>query len=237
MSLMIFPTKRWGHLKKNQLKPHLKKQWCIGQMTPEFLWQMETILHLYQLPYNPMYPVVCIDERLCQLIDDIITPIPMKSDKQKRQDYHYKRNGVASLFIAFEPLTGQRIVEVRDRRTKADYAHFLNKVAQHYPNATQIRVVQVIERYTFIPISSHHSCHRQRPFPNPSHLSGPANSQRKSVNLPNSLLRYYNSRPMLLGRTQLRSCGGGCVSRSYIFIDSMIGRHFKTRCLPSCNSL
>ena len=103
---------------------------------------METILHLYQLPYNPMYPVVCIDERPCQLIDDIIAPMPMKPDKQKRQDYHYKRNGVASLFIAFEPLTGQRIVEVRDRRTKVDYAHFLNKVAQHYPNAIQIRVVQ-----------------------------------------------------------------------------------------------
>ena len=49
---------------------------------------------------------------------------------------------MASLFIAFEPLTGQRIVEVRDRRTKVDYAHFLSKVAQHYPNATQIRLVQ-----------------------------------------------------------------------------------------------
>ena len=103
---------------------------------------METILHLYQLPYNPMYPVVCIDERPCQLINDIIAPIPMTSDMPKRQDYHYKRNGVASLFIAFEPLTGQRIVEVRHRRTKADYAHFLNKVAQHYKHATQIRVVQ-----------------------------------------------------------------------------------------------
>lgn len=103
---------------------------------------METILHLYQLPYNPMYPVVCIDERPCQLIDDIMAPIPMTSDIPKRQDSRYKRNGVASLFIAFEPLTGQRIVEVRDRRTKVDYAHFLYKVAQHYQNATQIRVVQ-----------------------------------------------------------------------------------------------
>ena len=111
-------------------------------MTPQFLWQMETILHLYQLPYDPMYPVVCIDERPCQLIDDVIAPIPMKSDKQKRHDYHYKRNGVVSLFIAFEPLTGQRIVEVRNRRTKVDYAHFLNKVAQHYPNAVKIRLVQ-----------------------------------------------------------------------------------------------
>ncbi len=94
---------------------------------------METILHLYQLPYDPMYPVVCIDERPCQLIDDIIAPMPMESDKQKRQDYHYKRNGVASLFIAFEPLTGQRIVEARDRRTKTDYAHFFEQSRSTLP--------------------------------------------------------------------------------------------------------
>ena len=54
-----------------------------------------------------MYPVVCFDERPCQLIDDSIAPIPMEPGKPRRQDYHYKRNGVASL-IAFEPLTGKR---------------------------------------------------------------------------------------------------------------------------------
>ena len=87
-------------------------------MTPHFLWQMETILHLYHLPYDPMYPVVCFDERPCQLIDDSIAPIPMEPGRPKKEDYHYKRNGVASLFIAFEPLTGKRIVQVRPRRTQ-----------------------------------------------------------------------------------------------------------------------
>ena len=125
-----------GHLKKNQLKPHLKKQWCIGELTPDFLWQMETLLHLYQLPYDPMYPVVCFDERPCQLIDD--AP-PYGTGQTQTTGLHYKRNGVASLFIAFEPLTGKRIVELRARRTKVDYAHFLKQVAQHYPNATKIR--------------------------------------------------------------------------------------------------
>ena len=111
-------------------------------MTPQFLWQMETILHLYQLPYDPMYPLVCFDERPCQLLDSTTDPILMEPAKPKREDYHYKRNGVASLFIAFEPLTGKRIVELRARRTKVDYAHFLKRVAQHYPNATKIRLVQ-----------------------------------------------------------------------------------------------
>ena len=68
--------------------------------------------------------------------------MPMAPAKPRRQDYHYKRNGVASLFIAFEPLTGKRIVQVRPRRTKVNYAHFLKQVAQHYPNAVKIQWVQ-----------------------------------------------------------------------------------------------
>ena len=86
--------------------------------------------------------------------------------------------------------------------------------------------------------TARHSCNRQRRLPNPPRLTGQANRQRKSANLPNSLLRYCNCRPMPLGPTQLRSCGGGCVSRLYISINSvMTGRHSKTKCLPSCSSL
>jgi hypothetical protein len=103
---------------------------------------MEEVLYLYHLPYDPLYPLICIDERPCQLIDDILQPLPMKEGMSKREDYHYKRNGVVNLFIAFEPKTGKRIVEITKRRTKADYAHFLLKVASHYSQAETIRVVQ-----------------------------------------------------------------------------------------------
>lgn len=103
---------------------------------------MEEILYLYHQPYEPIYPVVCFDERPCQLIGDVLVPIPMKPGQPLRVDYQYQRNGVCNVFIAFEPHTGQRIVEVRDRRTKKDYAHFLKKVAAEYPIAEQIRVVQ-----------------------------------------------------------------------------------------------
>jgi len=103
---------------------------------------MEEVLHLYHQPYDPLFPLICIDERPCQLIDDVLQPLPMKEGMPKREDYHYKRNGVCNVFIAFQPLTGQRIVEVRKRRTKKDYAHFLAKVASHYPQAETIRVVQ-----------------------------------------------------------------------------------------------
>ena len=104
---------------------------------------MENILYLYGLPYDPSRPLVCFDERPCQLIEDVLVPLPMDPGKTKREDYHYKRNGVCTVFIAFEPLTGRRFVQVRQRRTKKDYAEFMQELAEsHYPSAEQIVLVQ-----------------------------------------------------------------------------------------------
>jgi hypothetical protein len=107
-----------------------------------FLWRMENILHLYALPYDPKRPVVCVDERPCQLIDDVLVPLPMEPGKPKRQDYHYKRNGVCTVFIAFEPLMGHRFVQVREHRAGKDYALFMQSVNAQYPEAEVIVVIQ-----------------------------------------------------------------------------------------------
>lgn len=103
---------------------------------------MEDILHLYALPYDPKRPLICVDERPCQLVEDVLVPLPMEPGKSKRQDYHYKRNGVCTVFMAFEPLTGRRFVQVRKQRTKKDYAEFMQWVAAQYPEADVILVVQ-----------------------------------------------------------------------------------------------
>ena len=130
-------------LEKNELKPWQHKQWCINEVTGEFLWRMEKILDLYEQPYNPQRPLVCFDERPCQLIDDVLTPLPMEPGKPKREDTHYERKGVCSLLIAFEPLTGQRFVQIRNQRTKQDYACFMRELADaYYPKAEQIVLVQ-----------------------------------------------------------------------------------------------
>ena len=133
-----------GHiLEINDLKPWQHKQWCIGNITSEFLWRMEKILDLYEQPYNPQRPLVCFDERPCQLIDDVLTPLAMEPGKPKREDTQYKRKGVCSLLIAFEPLTGQRFVQIRKQRTKQDYAYFMKELADmHYPKVEQIALVQ-----------------------------------------------------------------------------------------------
>ncbi len=100
------------------------------------------MLHLYELPYDPKRPLICVDERPCQLIDDILVPLPMEPGQSKREDYHYQRNGVCTVFIAFEPLRGRRWVQVRKQRTKKDYAAFMQDLAQHYPQADQLVIVQ-----------------------------------------------------------------------------------------------
>jgi len=84
-------------LEKNELKPWQRRQWCIGDVTTEFLWRMEKILDIYEQPYNPQRPQVCFDERPCQLIDDVLTPLPMKPGKPTREDTQYERKGVCSL--------------------------------------------------------------------------------------------------------------------------------------------
>lgn len=103
---------------------------------------MEDILHLYGQPYDLKRPLICFDERPCQLIEDVLVPLPMKPGQSKRQDYHYKRNGVCNIFIAFQPHTGQRWAQVRERRTKQDYAAFMQELATCHPEAEKIVLVQ-----------------------------------------------------------------------------------------------
>jgi hypothetical protein len=103
---------------------------------------MEDLLDLYEQPYDPKHPVICFDERPCQLIDDVIVPIPMKPGKPQRNDYEYRRNGTCCILIAFEPKTGKRIIQVSKHRTKADYAYFMKGLAKQHPDAEYIPLVQ-----------------------------------------------------------------------------------------------
>jgi DDE superfamily endonuclease len=104
---------------------------------------MEDVLDLYEQPYDPKRPMVCFDERPCQLIEDILAPIAMKPGKPKIEDYEYSRNGICFIFIAFQPHTGKRFIQVRGRRTKVDYAQFMKElVEKHYPDVECIRLVQ-----------------------------------------------------------------------------------------------
>jgi len=103
---------------------------------------MEDVLEVYKLPYNENVPVVCVDEASRQLIGETQQPRPTQPGQPALYDYEYIRNGVANLFMMFEPLAGRRQVKVTERRTVTDFAHCLRDLAdKEYPDAQKIIVV------------------------------------------------------------------------------------------------
>lgn len=104
---------------------------------------MEDVLDVYERPYDPQRPVLCLDETTKQLVAETRTPVPMAPGQVARFDYEYERRGVSTLFMVCEPLTGWRHVTVTDRRTKADWARFIQQVVEvHYPDAETIVLVE-----------------------------------------------------------------------------------------------
>jgi hypothetical protein len=120
----------------------VKKQWCIPEVSAEFVWRMEDVLDLYEEPYDPKRPVVCFDEMPYQMVAEKRVPIPAKAGCPERYDYEYERRGVCNLFMFFEPTASWRHVDLRERRTACDFAQQMRKLAdEHYPEAEKIRVV------------------------------------------------------------------------------------------------
>lgn len=95
-------------LKKNNTKPWLKKMWCIQEITPEFRRRMYDILNLYEEPYDPIRPVIGIDEKPKQLLGEKRKHFPMRPGKSEKYDYEYIRMGNANIFMAVEPKGGKR---------------------------------------------------------------------------------------------------------------------------------
>ncbi len=100
--------------------------WCIPpKASAEFVWHMEDVLNVYHRPYDPRRPVVNLDETSKQLVGEAREPLPPAPGRVERYDSVYVRNGVANLFLAFEPLAGWRHVEVTDTRKRCDWANFV----------------------------------------------------------------------------------------------------------------
>jgi hypothetical protein len=103
---------------------------------------MEDVLEVYHLPYDPDYPVVCMDESCKQLIGEVREPIPCEPGKPVRVDDEYVRNGVAEIFIEVEPLAGKRHVAITEHRTRKDWAwHIKQMLDERYPDVIKVRLV------------------------------------------------------------------------------------------------
>ncbi len=102
---------------------------------------MELVLDVYKRPYDPRYPLVCMDESPKQLIGETRIPIPASPGQLARYDYEYKRLGMCNVFLACEPLAGKRMVEITERKTGKDWAYFLDDISNKYEKADKITLV------------------------------------------------------------------------------------------------
>ena len=117
--------------------------WVIpAKENGEFVAAMEKVLDVYKRPYDPMRPVVCMDESPKQLIGETRVPIPMSKGQDRKCDYEYERLGVCNIFLANEPVAGFRTVKITDRKCKVDWAEFIKEIADvHYPEVELITLV------------------------------------------------------------------------------------------------
>jgi hypothetical protein len=111
------------------------------EQSGDFVAHMEQVLDIYKRPYDPLYPVVCMDESPRQLIGETRIPLSPLPGRAARYDYEYERCGVCNVFMAVEPLIGRRLVRVTERKTMVDWARFLSAIADMYPDAQRIVLV------------------------------------------------------------------------------------------------
>jgi transposase len=103
---------------------------------------MEDVLEVYQRPYDPKQPQVCLDETSKQLLEHVRAPIAAAPGQLARVDDEYRRCGTGNIFLAVEPLTGQVTLEATERRTSVDFAHFLRRLSdEEYLEAERIVLV------------------------------------------------------------------------------------------------
>lgn len=129
-------------LKNHNLKPWLHKMWCVPNLTDEYIERMEDLLSLYGNDYNPKEPVLCLDEKPVQLLEDLRKPKKSDSkDKPKKSDHQYRRKGVVNVFCAVEPKVGCYYNRVTENKKGPEFAKELERLAEFYPHADTIHLV------------------------------------------------------------------------------------------------
>jgi hypothetical protein len=117
--------------------------WLIPpEANGEFVACMENVLETYAQPYDPRFPVVCMDEQPVQLLKETRVPIAATKTHARRVDYEYERAGTASVFMFTEPLQGWRHVRIRAQRTKVDWAVEMEALLRtRYAEAEKVSLV------------------------------------------------------------------------------------------------
>jgi hypothetical protein len=115
--------------------------WCVAELNKEYIQKMEDVLAVYEKPYNPAQPVVCLDEKAVSLHADVRPPIAAKPGKPAKQDNEYERCGTANVFAVVEPKSGRHFTTATPDRCAAEFARLVGHVIEQYPFARKIHLV------------------------------------------------------------------------------------------------
>jgi hypothetical protein len=115
--------------------------WCVAEVDEAYLERMQDVLEIYERPYNPREPVVCLDEKPLVLHRDLRPPALAQPQQPAKRDYEYERHGTANVFCAVEPLAGRHFTWPTPNRSGKQFAQTLQRLARAYPNARTIHLV------------------------------------------------------------------------------------------------
>jgi transposase len=115
--------------------------WCVAELDEEYIARMEDVLAVYEKPLSAREPVVCIDEKLVVLHQEVRPPVAMRPGRVARRDGEYQRCGTANVFCGVQPKAGRHFAKVTPTRCSAEFAEYLLDIAASYPEADTIHLV------------------------------------------------------------------------------------------------
>lgn len=115
--------------------------WCVAELDEAYIKKMEDVLAVYEKPYDPAEPVVCVDEKPVSLHADVRPPSPAKPGKPAKQDNEYERRGTANVFGAVESKAGRHFTAATPDRSGYQFACLVKRIVDHYPQAQTIHLV------------------------------------------------------------------------------------------------
>lgn len=116
--------------------------WCIrGELDSEYIMRMEYILNLLKKPVNDAEPIICLDERPVQLLDEVRPVISYKPGSLKKRDSEYRRCGTANVYAIHAPLVGHHLCVATRNRKGTEFAKMMKKISDHYPDARKINLI------------------------------------------------------------------------------------------------
>ena len=128
---------------KNRLRPWRSERFCIAESDrARFVAQMEQVLDAYHGEYDETHPLIAMDEAAKEVHADVEPALPVAPGRTRREDHHYRREGVQAVFCFFDPIRGWRRVSCRDSRTRVDWACEVRRLLEEdYPRAEVVTVV------------------------------------------------------------------------------------------------